>query len=691
MKILGKEKSISIVLALVLGLIIGSFSVSLAHAQINKANKLNNKKSIILDNNIITLKDGKKIRAFNDDNYGVILQEFVEEQSSWIDKDKIGKVEIKEMKATDDGGYTVTYLDKEKDNYFKYKQFYDKNSNKIDDEEVIGIEIEIENNNIISMDLLVDKDNNITTIKFLTEEVVVKDFTPVSCSYIDGNNIVINGQGVEGIQTVVIVTCNGRVISGDIIKDSEYIAPEYTKVKLLGVSEVDNEKFIVSGYAVKDENSNKKDGFFIQFDKEGNKESEAKIISSSYGKNNDASINNVIRLDGNNIRVEGPNLPYMYIVSSSKYSDSRKIKDSLRLSNGKRYKVVEEAKQLVKENKNLTEENKEEHNLIEKNDDAFEETIETYTFTVKSISENVEYDIATFKGVRDIKLIPGNNNQVLIAVTNIDNTTEISIINTKDDADIDESGVVISKVVSIGEIKQNGEPIEDIDIKTIKVNTDGKVLLRTTNSSEFIEVDIHNIESGTPIDIIYPKPPIDINPDEIPSIEEDRIVNVDNGEVIIFDRSNPTNIKVISSKLENKDIEYILINGIKITKTIIEGYNNNEAYFNVGNGFIILSTKLFEDLNLDIKDNYIVGIRFADDSEITELAKLNIVDNSKNNIIINPEDKGNNNINNTNIKVEQNSEENTKTDINSEVSPVITLVLGIISALVGCVPIIRGK
>ena len=196
---------------------------------------------------------------------------------------------------------------------------------------------------------------------------------------------------------------------------------------------------------------------------------------------------------------------------------------------------------------------------------------------------------------------------------------------------------------------------------------------------------------GTPIDIIYPKPPIDINPDEIPSIEEDRIVNVDNGEVIIFDRSNPTNIKVISSKLENKDIEYILINGIKITKTIIEGYNNNEAYFNVGNGFIILSTKLFEDLNLDIKDNYIVGIRFADDSEITELAKLNIVDNSKNNIIINPEDKGNNNINNTNIKVEQNSEENTKTDINSEVSPVITLVLGIISALVGCVPIIRGK
>ena len=196
---------------------------------------------------------------------------------------------------------------------------------------------------------------------------------------------------------------------------------------------------------------------------------------------------------------------------------------------------------------------------------------------------------------------------------------------------------------------------------------------------------------GTPIDIIYPKPPIDINPDEIPSIEEDRIVNVDNGEVIIFDRSNPTNIKVISSKLENKDIEYILINGIKITKTIIEGYNNNEAYFNVGNGFIILSTKLFEDLNLDIKDNYIVGIRFADDSEITELAKLNIVDNSKNNIIINPEDKGNNNINNTNIKVEQNSEENTKTDINSEVSPVITLVLGIISAFIGCVPIIRGK
>ena len=59
--------------------------------------------------------------------------------------------------------------------------------------------------------------------------------------------------------------------------------------------------------------------------------------------------------------------------------------------------------------------------------------------------------------------------------------------------------------------------------------------------------------------------------------------------------------------------------------------------------------------------------------------------------IINPEDKGNNNINNTNIKVEQNSEENTKTDINSEVSPVITLFLGIISALVGCVPIIRGK
>ena len=36
------------------------------------------------------------------------LQEFVEEQSNRIDKDKIGKVEIKEMKATDDGGYTVS-------------------------------------------------------------------------------------------------------------------------------------------------------------------------------------------------------------------------------------------------------------------------------------------------------------------------------------------------------------------------------------------------------------------------------------------------------------------------------------------------------------------------------------------------------------------------------------------------------
>ena len=701
-----KEKQIAMVLAT--GIIASSFPTTITYAQTDIVNNLNsNYNNVLADtNNIqevfrVTLIDGKNIRAVQDNNYNIILQELNPVDNQWVDKYTMGKVGIKEIVANADGGYTVTYLDYEKNDYFKYKQAYDKNSEKIGLEKICGIEIKTENSDILSLDLVVDKINNRMTIKHPDKEITINEFVPTLCTYLSSKHIAMIGQDSQGNTSILIVTQNGKVINGNILKDAQYFSSDYTEVRSLGLSELDDEKFIISGYAIKNTDPSKKDGFLIQFDGEGNKDSEVKIIPSSYSEKNDASINIVIKSNSGHLLIQGDNLNRMYI-NALDYVDNRPIKESLTLLNGKRYNIVEEI------NKSRTVNN------------------DIKTFTVKAINDIFEYDIDTYTNIKDIKLIPGNNNQILIAIQNLDNSTEIKIINTDNDADFDTDGEAISKIVDAGSIKDGNGNILNIDIKTIKVNTNGTISVTPTDSSTPIELTINSIEAGTPIDIITPQPPVEQEPEVTPPVEEEKpevkppveeekpevkppvennlIVNVDNGEKIVFDINKPTNIKIISSKLENKDIEYILVNGIKVTKTTIErNFTRNislasiNEYFTTDNGSITLSARLFEDLNLDVKDDYNIGVGFTDGTEITNLVKLNIVDtnnvvtppinNNENNSTTNKEETNNSETNNSEAN---NSEINKLPNTGSSASSGISLIFGMISAFMGTV-LLRNK
>lgn len=705
-----KEKQIAMVLAT--GIIASSFPTTITYAQTDIVNELNsvlesNINEALTNNNVladtnniqevfrVTLIDGKNIRAVQDNNYNIILQELNPVDNQWVDKYTMGKVGIKEIVANADGGYTVTYLDYEKNDYFKYKQAYDKNSEKIGLEKICGIEIKTENSDILSLDLVVDKINNRMTIKHPDKEITINEFVPTLCTYLSSKHIAMIGQDSQGNTSILIVTQNGKVINGNILKDAQYFSSDYTEVRSLGLSELEDEKFIISGYAIKNTDPSKKDGFLIQFDGEGNKDSEVKIIPSSYSEKNDASINIVIKSNSGHLLIQGDNLNRMYI-NALDYVDNRPIKESLTLLNGKRYNIVEEI------NKSRTVNN------------------DIKTFTVKAINDIFEYDIDTYTNIKDIKLIPGNNNQILIAIQNLDNSTEIKIINTDNDADFDTDGEAISKIVDAGSIKDGNGNILNIDIKTIKVNTNGTISVTPTDSSTPIELTINSIEAGTPIDIITPQPPVEQEPEVTPPVEEEKpevkppvennlIVNVDNGEKIVFDINKPTNIKIISSKLENKDIEYILVNGIKVTKTTIErnltrniSLASINEYFTTDNGSITLSARLFEDLNLDVKDDYNIGVGFADGTEITNLVKLNIVDtnnvvtppinNNENNSTTNKEETNNSETNNseTNNSEATNSEINKLPNTGSSASSGISLILGMISAFMGTV-LLRNK
>ena len=711
-----KEKQIAMVLAT--GIIASNFPTTITYAQTDIVNELNsvlesNINNALTNNNVladtnniqevfrVTLIDGKNIRAVQDNNHNIILQELNPVNNQWVDKYTMGKVGIKEIVANADGGYTVTYLDYEKNDYFNYKQAYDKNSKKIGLEEICGIEIKTENSDILSLDLVVDKINNRMTIKYPDKEITINEFVPTLCTYLCSKHIAIIGQDSQGNTSILIVTQNGKVINGNILKDAQYFSSDYTEVRALGLSELENEKFIISGYAIKNTDPSKKDGFLIQFDGEGNKDSEVKIIPSSYSEKNDASINIVIKSNSGHLLIQGDNLNRMYI-NALDYVDNRPIKESLTLSNGKRYNIVE------KINKSRTVNN------------------DIKTFTVKAINDIFEYDIDTYTNIKDIKLIPGNNNQILIAIQNLDNSTEIKIINTDNDADFDTDGEAISKIVDAGSIKDGNGNILNIDIKTIKVNTDGTISVTPTDSSTPIELTINSIEAGTPIDIITPQPPVEQEPEVKPPVEEEKpevkppveeekpevkppvennlIVNVDNGEKIVFDINKPTNIKIISSKLENKDIEYILVNGIKVTKTTIErnltrniSLASINEYFTTDNGSITLSARLFEDLNLDVKDDYNIGVGFADGTEITNLVKLNIVDTNN---VVTPPINNNENNSTTNKEETNNSETNNSETTNSEINKLpntgssassgISLIFGMISAFMGTV-LLRNK
>ena len=211
-------------------------------------------------------------------------------------------------------------------------------------------------------------------------------------------------------------------------------------------------------------------------------------------------------------------------------------------------------------------------------------------------------------------------------------------------------------------------------------------------------------------------PPVEEEKPEVkPPVENNLIVNVDNGEKIVFDINKPTNIKIISSKLENKDIEYILVNGIKVTKTTIErnltrniSLASINEYFTTDNGSITLSARLFEDLNLDVKDDYNIGVGFADGTEITNLVKLNIVDtnnvvtppinDNENNSTTNKEETNNSEtINSETNNSEANNSESTNFKINklpntgSSASSGISLIFGMISTFMGTILLKKKK
>ena len=590
-----KKKEKRVAIALATGLIVGNFPATLTYAETDVINRLNSElgininKNIVANNNIktannftvnkstvqevatVTLKDGRKVRAVKDENEEIILQE-LDINGQWTYKDKLGYVEIKEMKATDDGGYIVIYLDYKKADSFKYKQAYDKNHNKIGAEEIVGVEIETEELDILSLDLAVDKNNNRTTIKLPLEEVTVEEFVPTLCSYIGSKHIVMIGEDSKGKTSILIVTGNGKVINGDSIKASQYFSSEYTEIRSLGISFAEGEKFIVSGYAIKVTEPDKKDGFLIQFDEEGNKDSEVRIIPNSYGINGDASINRVMKFASGNMYIRGDNLYGMYIKPFN-YIDTRPIKESLTLLNGKSYKVVKETNKLRTA------------------------STDTNTFTVKSVNDITEYDIATYENVQDIKLIPGNNNQVIIAVSNMDNSTDVNIINTEDDAEFNSNGEVISKVVNAGKIQDSNGPIHNIDIENIKVNSDGKLSVTRTNESTPIEVKVDKIEAGTPIDVIK----------EDPVIEK---------QTLYFDANNPKDIVIKDVDFKGSSLTHLGIGGKIIDVSKVETTNDS----------IRIPKEVLQDLQFD-NGTYAVALGFSNGSLFVGIVNVDIKSN----------------------------------------------------------------
>lgn len=696
-----KEKQIAMILAT--GLIASNFPGTLTYAKTNiMDNNIKTYNTISVDGDTfevvytLTLSNGKNIRALKDSSNNIILQE-LDSTGDWINKDTIGKVMIKEMEENADGSYTVIYLV----NDFKYKQVYNNDSVKIGNEEICGLEIETHENNILTLDFVVDKENNKTILKTLSGDVVVNEFIPTLNTYIGSRQIVIFGEDSKKETSILIVTENGKVINGDLIKSEKYMSPEYSEIKSLGISELDDEKFLISGYGIKAADPNKKDGFLIQFDGNGNRDSEVKIIPSSHSPSNDASINYLWKFESGNILIKGDNLPKMYI-NDLNYIDNRPVKESLSITNGKTYRIVEETNMSRAVSNNLK------------------------TFTVKGMNDIFEYDINTYSNVQDIKLVPGNENQIIIAVQKDDASTEVDIINTNDDVQTDFDGDVIGKVVNTGKIQSNNTPVLNIDLKNIKVNSNGNIIVTTDNNSTPIEVTINDVQGGKPIEVtpstdnkpeIVPPtenkpevvppvenkpevvppienkpevvppaenkpevvPSIENKPEVIPPIENTPVVNIDKGEVIVYDINKPTNIKVVSSKLENKDVEYIIVNGIKVTKNRIEGKlarNASKEYFTTSKGSITLTSKLFEELNLDVKGGYIIGVGFTDGTEIADLATLKVV--NTNNIATKPSADNKEEIN---IVEENNKLPNTGVAATSTVPLFITTISSLVATV----------
>lgn len=582
-------------------------------------------------NDKLSLSSGKEIRVNVNASSEVILEQAdALDSAQWSFVDNLGKAEVRELEETTEGGFTVTYI---RDS-FKYTRVYDKNLDKIQEEKMVGVEVLNYDDQPLTLDLIVDEVNFTTTIINSNGNEVVEGFVPTLAVNFGMVNISLIGKDKNDKTSVIVVTEDKKVIQS---KDAaKILGDEYSEVRAIGSSEVDDEKFIISGYAVKKSNPNQRDGFVIQFDGQGNKDGNIKIIPASAENNYDAAINIVFVFESGNVMLAGDNLGRMYI-NALDYNDPRTVKESLSLTNGKTYMIVESEIMTLSSNK---------------------------TYTVKCVDGEFEYDIETYENVKDIKLVPGNDDQVLVALQKDNDTTEVAVIDTNADLNLDGAGYAVGMISNPVVLKNADGPILNIDINKIKVDGNGQVLVNKTGEGDSEGVILDGVKPGNPVEV-KPNPPVEggdeedtPNQPEVPPTDEEEvippkdeetekpgdneavkpedkneIVNVDKGKKVIFDVSKPNNIKIVSSKLKGKEVDYIVVNGVKITKSSMARliYNDtlvdyNNEYYTVVDGGIILYSKLFEALQLDTNKDYEIGVVFTDGATIENLTTIKVVD-----------------------------------------------------------------
>lgn len=132
------------------------------------------------------------------------------------------------------------------------------------------------------------------------------------------------------------------------------------------------------------------------------------------------------------------------------------------------------------------------------------------------------------------------------------------------------------------------------------------------------------------------KPGTDVKPEKPEN--NSQVIDIDKGQKVTFDKAKPNNIKIVSNKLANKSVAYIVVNGVKITKpslsrlkTVDTLVDNNDEYYTVTDGGIVLFAKLFDELKLSSNSTYDIGVAFTDGEEIEKLTTISIVDTSNNN------------------------------------------------------------
>ncbi|MDD6771417.1 ZmpA/ZmpB/ZmpC family metallo-endopeptidase [Inconstantimicrobium porci] len=146
--------------------------------------------------------------------------------------------------------------------------------------------------------------------------------------------------------------------------------------------------------------------------------------------------------------------------------------------------------------------------------------------------------------------------------------------------------------------------------------------------------DVKPEKPGT--DVKPEKPGTDVKPEKPEN--NSQVIDIDKGQKVTFDKAKPNNIKIVSNKLANKSVDYIVVNGVKITKpslsrlkTVDTLVDNNDEYYTVTDGGIVLFAKLFETLKLSPNSGYDIGVAFTDGEEIAKLTTIDIVDTSNNN------------------------------------------------------------